>query len=412
MITHGIFKFKLGLVPPVNIKGLPVINDCGSFHFAYNTTPEGEIWMMWELVDGVLYLDDGLNLALTGYNNIRIIDWGDIPLSRNIAKNSERNGVFLRFTGSMPFGNSLPQIEEGSNLSALFFACNIERTQFGNIGKWDVAKVEGMGVLFAYARKFNSDISKWDVGRVGNMEGMFYNADKFNSDISKWDVAKVEDMWWMFFDDSKFINARKFNSDISKWDVAKVGNMYGLFNSADKFNSDISKWDVGRVVSMSSMFTYTNKFNSDISKWDVGRVVNMDSMFYSAVNFNSDISKWDVALVEIMALNLKSTLNFNSDISKWEIKLNKSFIKPGPNYFSQREIDENDIIHNLSSMFLGNVKIQNTYGDLNTSLNFFINQSKSQKAVTKYIRKVPQSNFLTSIIPLIGAIYIIKRRKR
>ena len=42
MITHGIFKFKLGLVPPVNIKGLPVINDCGSFHFAYNTTPKGK----------------------------------------------------------------------------------------------------------------------------------------------------------------------------------------------------------------------------------------------------------------------------------------------------------------------------------------------------------------------------------
>ena len=92
MITHGIFKFKLGLVPPVNIKGLPVINDCGSFHFAYNTTPEGEIWMMWELVDGVLYLDDGLHLALTGYNNIRIIDWGDIPLSRNIGMMWELRG--------------------------------------------------------------------------------------------------------------------------------------------------------------------------------------------------------------------------------------------------------------------------------------------------------------------------------
>ena len=30
--------------------------------------------MKWKLVDGVLYLDDGLHLALTGYNNIRIID--------------------------------------------------------------------------------------------------------------------------------------------------------------------------------------------------------------------------------------------------------------------------------------------------------------------------------------------------
>ena len=117
----------------------------------------------------------------------------------------------------MPFGNSLPQIEEGSTLIKLFKLCQIERTQFRNIGKWDVARVEDMSSMFYDARNFNSDISKWDVARVEDMRWMFRDARNFNSDISKWNVDRVEDMGWMFG------YAGNFNSDISKWDVSKGG---------------------------------------------------------------------------------------------------------------------------------------------------------------------------------------------
>ena len=87
---------------------------------------------------------------------------------------------------------------------------------------------------------------------------MFWNAKVFNGDISKWDVSSLTGMGRMFLD------ATSFNGDISTWNVSSVENMYCTFQRAASFNRDISKWDVLSVTNMDQMFHGARSFKQKL----------------------------------------------------------------------------------------------------------------------------------------------------
>ena len=56
----------------------------------------------------------------------------------------------------------------------------LARNTYGEIGSWDVSRVNNMNLLFNDRFEFNSDISGWDVSGVTSMNHMFDNARSFN----------------------------------------------------------------------------------------------------------------------------------------------------------------------------------------------------------------------------------------
>ena len=58
-------------------------------------------------------------------------------------------------------------------------------TKYGEIGNWDVSKVEIFDNLFKDKITFNEEIYNWDTSSATRMAGMFYGCKEFKQDISK-----------------------------------------------------------------------------------------------------------------------------------------------------------------------------------------------------------------------------------
>ena len=48
------------------------------------------------------------------------------------------------------------------------------RSQYGEIGTWDVSRVTDMNTIFVDKETFNADINDWDVSRVTNMVSVLH----------------------------------------------------------------------------------------------------------------------------------------------------------------------------------------------------------------------------------------------
>ena len=149
----------------------------------------------------------------TNTTNLKIIKFGNIPLSRGGSQFAYVNNLIIQDTKS-------PIVLTNTS----------------------------MNDMFQSARNFNSDISRWNTSKVINMNNMFTNASKFNQPIGNWDTTNVTYM------DGMFNGATAFNQPIGSWITSSVTNMSGMFFSATAFNQDIGSWITTNVTNMSAMF--------------------------------------------------------------------------------------------------------------------------------------------------------------
>lgn len=133
---------------------------------------------------------------------------------------------------------------------------------------------------------------------VKSMVALFKDASSFNGDIGNWDVSKIENMRDLF------MGASAFNQNINDWNVSAVTDMGNLFKDASSFNQALNRWDVSSVIKMDNMFWNASLFNKSIKNWDVDSIEDMSQMFKSAAAFNQDIGNWDVSSVKIHASNV------------------------------------------------------------------------------------------------------------
>lgn len=189
----------------------------------------------------------------------------------------------------------------------------------GNIGTWDISKVNYMNQFLSRAGYnatiFNiGDLSGWDTSSATSMRSMFdragYSASAFNiGDLSGWNISSLTDMGYMFNNVGQ--SADTFNlGDLDGWNTSNVTNMSGVFSyagySASTFNiGDLSGWDVSNVTTMLYMFNRAGSNATtwnigDLSGWNVASVTTMRGMFdqagYSANTFNiGNLSSWNTA---------------------------------------------------------------------------------------------------------------------
>lgn len=122
----------------------------------------------------------------------------------------------------------------------------------------------------------DADLNHLDVSECKNFTGLFWSShfsDVLNPDISKWNVSKVEYMGLMFK------NCKKFNSDLSEWDLSSCRNTGEMFQNCYEFNQDLSNWDMHNVDQARGMFKSCRKFDQDLSKWQFHKLCDLDDIF-------------------------------------------------------------------------------------------------------------------------------------
>jgi surface protein len=189
-------------------------------------------------------------------NNLKIINFGKIPLSRG---------------GSHFYGLTKLSIEDTKSPTIL--------------------SKTSMASMFQGASNFNSNISSWNTTNVTNMSAMFQSASAFNQNISGWNTSKVTKM------NAMFIGATVFNQPIGNWNTSSVDDMNFMFGYAFAFNQPISNWTTSNVINMNGMFQAAINFNQPIGGWNTSKVTNMSYMFYQARSFNQNIGNWDTSTV-------------------------------------------------------------------------------------------------------------------
>jgi len=212
-------------------------------------------------------------------SNLKIIQFGNIPLSRNGSQFSGINNLIIQDTQS-------PVILQNTSMAS----------------------------MFKNATNFNSDISKWNTINVTNMSNMFFdslNSSVFNKPIGGWNTSSVTDM------NAMFRGAAKFDQNIGNWDTSIVTNMSNMFREAIYFDQPIGNWTTSSVTDMSYMFYNAKSFNQNIGGWTTSKVNNMIAVFYGASVFNRPIGLWDTSIVSDMGYMFYNAKAFNQNIGGW-----------------------------------------------------------------------------------------------
>jgi surface protein len=294
---------------------------------------------------------------------------------------NKRSNTRKKRGGSKFSPNTKKELQEAVNYYCKDITAG--RKRYGNIGSWDVSRINDMSGLFK-GDFVDEDINNWDVSNVTNMEGMFYNAFSFNQPLNNWNVGNVTNMKGMFFNaesfnqslnnwnisnvtnmEDMFVNAESFNQPLNNWNVSNVTNMEGMFLNAQLFNQPLNNWDVGNVTNMKGMFYGAFSFNQPLNNWNVSNVTNMEDMFVNAESFNQPLNNWNVSNVTNMQAMFQNAQSFNQPLNNWDVTnvtnmedmfVNaQSFNQPLNNWNIGNET-------NIDNMFLGADAY--TYGEL------------------------------------------------
>jgi surface protein len=284
-------------------------------------------------------------------NKLQSVDkWGGLKFTPN----ANFTGIF-RGCNSASFSNviGVPDLSYTNTLNSLFWDCQ-NLTTINNLEKWDIGKINNLGVIFYGAYKFDQNVGSWDVSNVrdfsfsfgcsstspdpvgvfnnggspsiGNwnmgqattLSSMFQNQSRFNQNIGNWNTSNVTNMSFMFFAaygtttpwqtvSGSFNNGG--SSSIGNWDTSNVTLFNGMFSGQYSFDQNIGNWNVNKATSFINMFTVItpspaftssiHKFNNggspSINNWRPRNVTRFDNMFRDAGNFNQPIGEWNVS---------------------------------------------------------------------------------------------------------------------
>lgn len=246
-LDEFVYSFVYSDPPTIEIitQYLPIINVDNSFtnlNIIINideNTSTATITVQYLFNDVNSSGNDGLsfNAVASYYNNttsdLTIIDFGDIPLSRNTSSNT---GQFQELVNISWNTTSSPTILSNTKLDNTFNGLT----------------------------SFNSSVSNWNTENVISMTSTFSGCSNFNNggDPFTWNTSNVTIMQYMFY------ACKNFNQSISTFNTSNVINMYGMFTSCQNFNQDIS-------------------YDASNNYWNTSVVTTMGYMFYNATNFNN-----------------------------------------------------------------------------------------------------------------------------
>jgi surface protein len=194
--NRNLANFTLDKLPIVNEISFVVLN--ANIETVLPNTTKVTVSFEYKTITG----NDGLTFknvqSYYGSNNVTIIKFGDIPLSRV-------GQQFKKLTNLIITATDDPLILSNTSFYEMFCEC----TNFNsNINNWDTTNVINMTSTFVDAKNFNMPLNNWKTTNVTSMLYMFFTASKFDQDISNWDVSNVTNMDYMFFRASAFNNKR------------------------------------------------------------------------------------------------------------------------------------------------------------------------------------------------------------
>jgi surface protein len=386
--------------PILTINNLPIINNNNSFILLKFNTTVNVINIMTVTIT-YQYLDNGsddglcFNNVLPFYNqftNLTILNFGDIPLSRNYGgyQASQVNinnsyGVFSRLNNIIFNTSTIPRILSNTYMTSLFQNCIFN----SDISSWNTINVINMDLCFV---TFNNDSIfnngdtpntsnnplNWNTVNVTSMFGLFGYCNFFNQDITTWNTSNVTRMRSMFF------NCANFNQPIGNWQTGKLTDIQGTLQGCEIFNQPLN-WDTSNVITMEGFLFNCNNFNQPIN-FNTSNVTNMSSMFGICYNLNQPIN-FNTSNVTNMSSMFESCNNFNQPIN-----FNTSNVTNMSNMFSNcynfnQPINFNTSnVTNMSSMFENcnnfNQPINFNTSNVTNMFRMFVSCSKLNQTVT------------------------------
>lgn len=207
----------------------------------------------------------------------------------------EITGIFPHFYMKNGDGYDLLTIENWGNqawksMSSAFLGC--EGLIYNATDVPDLSLVTDMSYMFFACEVFNENIDNWNTSNVINMSGMFYNAHSFNQPISNWNTANVTNMSEMFRD------MKVFNQPIGNWNTSKVTDMSGMFYNAGVFDQNLSGLELNEATNL-------------------GDMLYRETGFFSSVGPGMSRTNYDATLIGWATQNVKSDVTLGANGRKY-----------------------------------------------------------------------------------------------
>ena len=272
--TSSSFTYNI-LNSDYNLKIPPKPINNNSKSFTVLTEKKGQIKtdntidVTWDFTYKTIVNEDGLYIKghLDNINSVKIINFGNIPLTRNARQFQNYRGTFLT--------SGIPLLQSDTGISYCFDGAINFNNPFNN--DW-AANIK------------NLKSSK-------SFDYLFRNASSFNQSLNNWDTSLIITMQFTFNE------AKKFNQPLNNWNTSSVTNMQSLFNGAKAFNQDISSWNFDKVLNMENM---------------------LDNCGMNATNYLNLLKKWNLSTLLNKNLNIGvKNLPSNVDIVNYENELIK-----------------------------------------------------------------------------------------
>ena len=173
-------------------------------------------------------------------------------------------------------------VSKVTNMKQLFAKTNFN----GDISKWDVHNVRTLSYTFEICENFTGEtITDWYFENLTILRGTFYKCKKFNGDLGRWNVSKVD----MF--GHCFAECEEFNKDISSWNTSNGVYFEYMFANCKKFNQNISKWDMSKATNVEYMLNGCEKFYQNLYNWNV-KTANYAGIFLGANRMMKHKTYW------------------------------------------------------------------------------------------------------------------------
>lgn len=424
--SPDLFIFKVMMNDPTQyldlLQHLPIINREGSFQLETNLTLESNyvvvrvrciILRTDSLCDGISFYDIGSSTQLTNYYNtqsqLEIIQFGNIPLSRQGSQFRGSTGLRIQFR------NTIPVILPNTSFNHIFENCSMTSL---NITSWEVENVISMNNSFTNCPNLVLNLSGWNVTIpapspwnapyvtapvwvVVSSTGPFVYRCILNEGVPQESlesfipIINTDESFELtttittdgpytvvsvacvivsttsprdgisFYDEDISGNQLNnvYNENTTALEILQFGNIplsrNGLqFQQLTLTISSSSAPVILPNTSLSRMFSRDNQYgvttltvNNSISSWNVSNVINMGGTFAGCSSFNKPLS-WNVSNVIFMNDMFDGCSQFNQNISSWNVSnvTNMEKMFRGCSFFNQTLSEWSTRLTNVTTM--------------------------------------------------------------